>query len=126
MMSAEERRLKEGSGAQPHGNFGDPTSANGNGGYARITPLVHDPMWNRRTSVKKSGSETKVIWNPWIDKAKRMSDGARRMASFVETANAADSSLRLGPGGSHKLTASIRLERVVRGIGPFSAINHAF
>jgi len=30
----------------------------------------------------------------------------------VETANAADNSLRLGPGGSHKLTASIRLERV--------------
>jgi len=77
------------------------------------TCVVHDPMWNRRMIVKKSGSETTVIWNPWIDKTKDMSDMAPdewREMICVETANAADNALRLSPGGSHNLTASIRLE----------------
>ena len=77
------------------------------------TCVVHDPMWNRRIIVEKSGSESTVIWNPWIDKAKGMSDmasGEWQEMICVETANAADNALRLAPGGSHKLTASIRLE----------------
>jgi glucose-6-phosphate 1-epimerase len=85
--------------------------------HTHTTCVVHDPMWNRRIIVEKSGSETTVIWNPWIDKAKGMSDMAPdewREMICVETANAADNALRLAPGGSHKLTASIRLE----GTGP--------
>jgi glucose-6-phosphate 1-epimerase len=77
------------------------------------TCIVHDPAWNRRLIVEKSGSETTVIWNPWIDKTTSMSDmapGEWREMICVETANAADNALRLAPGGSHKLTASIRLE----------------
>jgi len=77
------------------------------------TCVIHDPAWNRRLIVEKSGSETTVTWNPWIDKAKGMSDMAPdewREMICVETANAADNALSLPPGGSHKLTASIRLE----------------
>jgi glucose-6-phosphate 1-epimerase len=77
------------------------------------TCVVHDPAWNRRLIVEKSGSETTVIWNPWIDKTTRMSDmapGEWREMICVETANASDNALRLAPGESHKLKASIRLE----------------
>ena len=79
------------------------------------TSVIHDPAWNRRLIVEKSGSETTVIWNPWIDKAKGMSDMAPdewQEMICVETANAADNALRLAAGGSHKLTASIRLESI--------------
>jgi len=76
------------------------------------TCVVHDPAWNRRLIVEKSGSETTVIWNPWIDKTTGLSDMAPsewQEMICVETANAADNALRLAAGGSHKLTTSIRL-----------------
>ena len=79
------------------------------------TCVVHDPAWNRRLIVEKSGSETTVIWNPWIDKTTRMADMAPdewREMICVETANAADNALSLAPGGTHKLTTSIRLESI--------------
>ncbi|HEY6347328.1 MAG TPA: hypothetical protein VIY49_38055 [Bryobacteraceae bacterium] len=80
-------------------------------GRASLAPLI----WNRRIIVEKSGSEATVIWNPWIDKAKGMSDMAPDEwpeMICVETANAADNALRLSAGGSHKLKTSIRLESV--------------
>ena len=77
------------------------------------TCVVNDPVWNRRIIVEKSGSHSTVIWNPWIEKPKGMSDMApddwKRMIC-VETANAADNAVALAAGASHKLTASIRVE----------------
>jgi len=74
---------------------------------------IEDPVWNRRIGIEKSGSNSTVIWNPWTDKTKGMSDmvtdGWREMLC-VETANAADNAVRLSPGASHKLAAKIRIE----------------
>jgi len=79
----------------------------------RATCLVHDPVWNRRIRVEKSGSDSTVIWNPWIEKTAGMSDmaaeGWQEMVC-VETANAAENAIYLAPGVSHKLTATIRVE----------------
>lgn len=75
--------------------------------------VVHDPAWNRRIVVDKSGSNSTVVWNPWIDKTKGMSDMAPddwKEMVCVETANAADNAVSLPPGASHKLTASIHVE----------------
>jgi glucose-6-phosphate 1-epimerase len=75
--------------------------------------VVHDPVWKRRIVVEKSGSESTVIWNPWIDKAKAMSEmspGEWQQMICVETANAADNAVSLVPGAAHKMTASIRVE----------------
>lgn len=73
---------------------------------------ISDAVWNRRILVEKSGSNSTVIWNPWIEKTKGMSDmpadGWRQMLC-VETANAADNAVVLAPGASHKLTARIRV-----------------
>ncbi len=79
----------------------------------RAPCLLHDPAWNRRIVVEKTGSESTVIWNPWIEKTKTMSDmdpdGWKHMIC-VETANVADNAVHLPPGGSHKMSASLRVE----------------
>jgi glucose-6-phosphate 1-epimerase len=79
----------------------------------QATCLVHDPVWKRRIVVEKSGSESTVVWNPWIEKTKGMSDmapGDWREMICVETANASDNAVTLAAGGSHKLRTVIRVE----------------
>ncbi|HXB73692.1 MAG TPA: D-hexose-6-phosphate mutarotase [Candidatus Acidoferrales bacterium] len=74
--------------------------------------VVHDAVWNRRIVIEKSGSDSTVVWNPWIDKTKGMSDMAAddwQQMICIETANAADNAVRLSPGATHKMTASIRI-----------------
>jgi glucose-6-phosphate 1-epimerase len=77
------------------------------------TCVVHDPVWNRRITIEKNGSDSTVIWNPWVDKSTGMSDmsaeGWQEMLC-VETANAADNAVHLAPGASHKLAATIRVD----------------
>jgi glucose-6-phosphate 1-epimerase len=79
----------------------------------KATCRIDDPVWNRRILIEKSGSESTVVWNPWIEKTKSLSDmapdGWKGMVC-VETANVADNAVHLPPGASHKLTASIRVE----------------
>ena len=73
---------------------------------------IEDPAWQRRIVIEKSGSQTTVVWNPWIEKTKTLADMApddwQRMIC-VETANAADNAVRLAPGAAHVMRASIRL-----------------
>jgi len=79
----------------------------------QATCAVWDPVWNRRIIIEKSGSDSTVIWNPWIDKSTGMSDmetnGWKQMIC-VETANAAEDQILLQPGASHRLAAKIRVE----------------
>jgi glucose-6-phosphate 1-epimerase len=75
--------------------------------------VIHDPVWQRRIIVEKSGSDSTVVWNPWIDKTKGMSDmdpDGWQGLLCVETSNASDNAVHLPPGASHKMTASIRVE----------------
>jgi glucose-6-phosphate 1-epimerase len=79
----------------------------------KATCVIHDVAWNRRIIVEKSGSQSTVVWNPWIEKTKGMSDMAAdswKSLICIETANAADNSVHLAPGATHKMTASIRVE----------------
>ena len=71
---------------------------------------VDDPVLGRRLSVDKRGSRTTVIWNPGDDMARSMADlGAPAWRSMlcVETANAADNAVRLGPGERHEMGARL-------------------
>jgi glucose-6-phosphate 1-epimerase len=82
------------------------------------TCVVNDPIWNRRIVIEKSGSASTVVWNPWIDKTRSLSDMAPddwKEMLCVETANAADNAVHLAPGASNILTASIRVEPVAPG-----------
>lgn len=71
---------------------------------------VSDPIGKRELLVSKLGSNTTVVWNPWIVKAKAMSDfGDDEWPSMlcIETANAADNAVTLGPRESHVMRAVI-------------------
>lgn len=71
---------------------------------------IIDPGFGRSILIEKTGSESTVVWNPWIEKSKRMSDfGDEEYHGMlcVETANAQKGTLLLKAGASHCLTAKI-------------------
>ena len=74
---------------------------------------VTDPQMRRRLLISKTDSASTVVWNPWIDKAKAMSDFGDdewpRMVC-IETANVADNRITLAPGASHTMRATIASE----------------
>jgi len=76
------------------------------------TCVLDDPGMGRKIEVAKSGSNSTVVWNPWIDKAARMPDfGDDEWTGMVciETANALDNAITIEPGDSHELAATLRV-----------------
>jgi glucose-6-phosphate 1-epimerase len=77
----------------------------------RVTVL--DLAQERRLIVDKTSSSTTVIWNPWIDKARRMSDFGddewQRMLC-VEAANTGAARIHLPPQARHITTTIISAE----------------
>lgn len=74
---------------------------------------VDDPGWKRRIHVAKSGSRSTVVWNPWTEKARALTDlGEDAWPGFVcvETCNVADDAVTLAPGATHTLAAEIGIE----------------
>ncbi|HEY1084916.1 MAG TPA: D-hexose-6-phosphate mutarotase [Prosthecobacter sp.] len=73
---------------------------------------VEDPALGRVLTVEKEGSGTTVVWNPWIEKSKRLADlpdEAYHQFLCVEAANAGDATITIIPGGSHEIRTTIRL-----------------
>jgi D-hexose-6-phosphate mutarotase len=74
---------------------------------------IEDSGMHRRIGISKNGSRTTVVWNPWIDKAKKMKDfGDSEYKSMVcvETVNADTDVFSLAPGSTHTLESVIRVE----------------
>jgi len=74
------------------------------------TCTIHDPGKRRTIAIRKTGSDTTVVWNPWIDKAKAMPDfGDTEWPEMVcvETCNVNVHARTLGPGETHAMTATI-------------------
>ncbi len=75
--------------------------------------VISDPVLQRRILIDKRGSESTVVWNPWIDKAVQLGDmgdeGYRHMLC-VESGNAADNVVDIAPGDEHRLWVSYRVE----------------
>jgi glucose-6-phosphate 1-epimerase len=77
------------------------------------TCILRDAGWNREISVQKSGSNTTVIWNPWLEKARNLPDfGDEEWTQTVciETANAGANAIVLAPGQSHRTHARIAVQ----------------
>jgi glucose-6-phosphate 1-epimerase len=75
--------------------------------------VISDPAWNRRIVIRKTGSNSTVVWNPWIAKAAALGDmapGEWQGMICVETANVADNAVTLAPGDSQRLTATVSVE----------------
>lgn len=75
--------------------------------------VIEDPGLRRRIRIAKEGSQSAVIWNPWVEKANKMGDlgpdGYLKMVC-VETANAVDNVVTVAPGEEHRLKTVISVE----------------
>lgn len=72
--------------------------------------VLNDPVLGRKITVNKTGSKSTVVWNPWFDKARALSDFGDdewQKMCCIETANAADNHILLASGQSHTMTAEI-------------------
>ena len=78
------------------------------------TVRIVDEALSRSISIKKEGSPSTVVWNPWIEKAKALGDlpddGYRNFVC-VETAIANDKAISLPSGGLHVMSMSVKVER---------------
>ena len=76
--------------------------------------VIDDPGYKRHIVIKKRGSQSTVVWNPWRETAAKMGDlgdeGYLHMLC-VESANAADDVVQLAPGDTHRLWVSSSVEK---------------
>ncbi len=71
-----------------------------------------DPLGQRQITISKSGSQTTVVWNPWIEKSTRLADlpdEAYLHFLCIETANASPATVTVPPGQQHTITATYRV-----------------
>ena len=64
----------------------------------------------RRITLQSQGSNSAIVWNPWIEKSKRLTnfadDDYLRMLC-IETANAEQDFIELAPNSCHHLKLNI-------------------
>ncbi len=67
----------------------------------------------RKIRIKKQGSDSTIVWNPWKSIAEKMGDlgekGYLKMLC-VESANAAEDTITIAAGGHHKLRVKYKVE----------------
>ncbi len=74
--------------------------------------IIHDIAKQRKISIAKNGSNSTVVWNPWLAKAVRMPDfGDNEYTQMlcVETTNAENDTKTIAPGAEHRLATIISL-----------------
>lgn len=74
--------------------------------------VVRDPRWRRTVAIRARHSRSAVVWNPWIDKAARLSDfpdDAWQRMLCVETARVMDDVLTVAPGATETVEMSIEV-----------------
>jgi D-hexose-6-phosphate mutarotase len=74
---------------------------------------IVDPVLQRRITNRKINSNSTVVWNPWINKAKAMADFGDdewRGMLCIETANAGPNAVEIKPGQQHSMTAIVSVE----------------
>lgn len=69
--------------------------------------VIHDDKLKRRIHIKKSGSQSTVVWTPWVEKASKMGDmgqpdGWREMVC-IESVNAIENVVTVAAGTKHAL-----------------------
>ena len=79
------------------------------------TVIVHDPLWKRELVIEKAGSLATVVWNPWIEKSKRLADlpdEAYPEFLCIEAANAGEDVITVAPGQEHLLMQRIEVRKL--------------
>lgn len=75
--------------------------------------LLRDEALDRSIRIKKSGSITTVVWNPWSELSEKMTDMAAdgyRTMVCVEAANAGADVILLEPADKHVLSTTLCVE----------------
>lgn len=75
--------------------------------------VIEDPVLKRKIRVHKSGSNSTVVWNPWIEKSHQMKDlGDQDYLNLVcvETTNAGKDIITISPGKQHNLEMKVAVE----------------
>lgn len=71
---------------------------------------LRDFVLQRRITIVKENSRTTVVWNPWVDKARQLSDLGKdqwtRMLC-LETSNVGNFAIELAPGQQHSMKATV-------------------
>lgn len=73
---------------------------------------VEDAAGARTLVIEKVGSRSTVVWNPWIEKSKRLADlpdNDYPRFLCIETTNAGEDSVTLASGAEHRLTTRVRV-----------------
>jgi glucose-6-phosphate 1-epimerase len=76
---------------------------------------IGDPVLHRRTRVMKENSRTTVVWNPWVEKARALSDFGDdewHHMICIETSNVGEYAVNLAPGEQHRMRAVVRITDV--------------
>jgi glucose-6-phosphate 1-epimerase len=74
------------------------------------TCVLHDPGRRREVVIRKAGSDSTVVWNPWAERAREMPDfGDDEWPGMVcvEPGNVGGNGRMLAPGESHTMTVVI-------------------
>jgi len=74
---------------------------------------IDDAGWRRRIRIRKEGSRSTVVWNPWAEKAEKMGDfGPEGYLGMVcvESGNALGNVVTIPPGGEHTLRVVYSVE----------------
>lgn len=74
--------------------------------------VLNDPVSHRATRVMKENSLTTVIWNPWVDKTRELSDlGENEWTQMlcIETSNVSDFAVDLAPSQQHAMKARVKV-----------------
>jgi glucose-6-phosphate 1-epimerase len=69
-----------------------------------------DPVLNRSIQIRKQNSNTTVIWNPWADGARALSDlgdDEWQHMVCVEGSNILENAVELAPSADHKITVTM-------------------
>jgi glucose-6-phosphate 1-epimerase len=81
------------------------------------TVTLHDAELNRSISVEKTGSNSTVVWFPWMPEPGKstvpdMTQPESRTMLCIETANAGPESVTLQPGAKHTMRARVSVGRL--------------
>jgi glucose-6-phosphate 1-epimerase len=71
---------------------------------------IVDPVLRRRIVITTKNAAQALVWNPWIEKSKRMPDfGDDEWPGMlcVETCNVAIARIEVAPGQRHTMTAAV-------------------
>jgi len=77
--------------------------------------VIEDKGLKRAIRIRKQGSRSTVVWNPWTEKAEKMGDFGEKLHRdmvCVESANALENVVTVAPGETHRLVAVYSVEKL--------------